>query len=281
MNYINKFKSNMYRQHYVLKRNVAGFFENLVLKLDGSYQSNLSISLCTAVKDRFDHLEKTFLHNIYDNKDYSNCEFILLNYSCPDPRTERWVRSELKTYIDEGKVKYYLYPDGKHFQMAHSRNLAFRLAQGEVVCNVDADNFLGSGFVYYVSAVLSRNNFFLRGPRDGRGLGGRICVRRKDWELVGGYDERIKNWGPEDLDFANRLCMAGLKQKFILSEKFCHTISHSDELRFRHSSENNKESLMKYKEIISKNRELGIISPNNNTFGHGRVQKNFVEWHEV
>jgi hypothetical protein len=165
--------------------------------------------------------------------------------------------------------------------MAHSRNLAFRLAQGDIVCNIDADNFIGSGFVQYVSAVLSCGDIFLRGPRDGRGLGGRICVKLIDWETVSGYDERMKNWGPDDMDFANRLCMTGLKQKFILSEKFCQTISHSDELRVRHLSEDKQESLSKYKAIFKENKELGRVRPNGDFFGHGRVQKNFNEWLEV
>lgn len=276
-----KKKNQLPKELRFLRRNYRGLLEILKLKLSGAYNANLKISLCTSVKDRFEHLQTTFLRNIEDNASSSNCEFVLLNYNCPDPRTERWVKNHLQPYINLGKVNYYFYPDAKHFEMAHSRNLSFRLAQGDVVCNIDADNFIGSGFVAYVSAVLSQSDAFLRGPRDGRGLAGRICVKREYWKAVGGYDERMKNWGLEDIDFAKRLSLLGLTQKYILWENFCRTILHSDEIRTRHLSQDKQTSLSQQKAIYENNVERGIICPNGSRLGNGRVQKNFVEWLEV
>ncbi len=258
--------------------NLLYYFSRLKLGINGSYRKKPLVSLCTSVKDRLEHLQKTFLINIKDNQNYPNCEFVLLNYNCPDPKTEEWVRTTLEPYINSGKVNYYYYPDSKTFDRAYARNLAFRLAQGEIVCNVDADNFTGKGFVAYISAALSCGDVFLSGPLDGRGLGGRICVRRKDWEIVGGFDERFRSYGFEDLDFANRLYMSGLKKKFIRYEKFCKTILHSDELRMRYHEEDHYDE---YWELLNQNLEQKIVNPNNSSFGHGRVQKNFSDWLEV
>lgn len=254
------------------------YYDCLKFRIDGAYNKKPLVSLCTSLKDRLEHLQKTFLLNIEDNQNYPNCEFLLLNYNCPDPNTEEWVRKALESHIASGRVSYYYYPDSKTFERSHARNLAFRLAQGDIVCNVDADNFIGNGFVSYVSAALSCDGVFLSGPLDGRGLGGRICVRRKDWETVGGFDERIRSYGFEDLDFANRLYMVGLKKKFIRYENFCQTILHSDELRMKyHQGDFYEENW----NLINKNIELGIVNPNGSLFGHGRVQKNFSDWLEV
>lgn len=233
------------------------------------------------MKDRLEQVQKTFLRNIKDNKDYPNCEFVLLNYNCPNPETDLWLREALRLYIDAGKVNYYFYPDSKYFERSHARNLAFRLAQGDVICNLDADNFAGKDFAWYVSAVMSLEDSFLSGPIDGRGLGGRICVRREHWESVGGYDERFKDWGSEDSDLANRLEMLGVQKHIIRPEKFCKTISHSDELRTKyHATKDKSKSDLKQLSIMEENARRKVIKPNL-AFGHGRVQKNFSEWIQV
>jgi hypothetical protein len=264
---------------YKLKRNARHLFLRLQLQISGSYAKRPSVSICTCIKGRFSHLKETFLKNLADNKDYSNCEFLILNYNCPDPRTEKWVKVDLMPYIDAGIVNYYHFPDGNYFHRAHARNLAFRLAKGKILCNVDADNFTGKRFASYLAALLTNdNNSFVCGPRDGRGLGGRIGVLRQHWELVGGFDERFESYGPEDIDFANRLCMTGLRKKMILFEGFCHTISHSNQLRYRH---HDGDFMQEYRAIMKDNIKQKKLNPNGDSFGHGRVLKNFSEWIDI
>ncbi len=183
------------RQTNYIGLDLIGFLDLLSLRLSGAYESKTFVSFCTSVKDRFDHLEETFLRNIEDNDTYPNCEFVLLNYNCPDPRTDKWAKIMLKPYIDSGRVNYYYFPKTMYYSQSHSKNLAVRLSKGDVVCNIDADNFTGPSFSSYVSAMLSRGEIFLCGPSDGRGLAGRICLLKKDWLAVGGYDERFIGWG--------------------------------------------------------------------------------------
>lgn len=249
-----------------------------MLRFTGAYNEKPLVSICTTTKDRLEHIQKTFLRNIRDNQNYPNCEFLLLNYSCPDPETEIWVKETISPYIASGRVNYYYYPNSSTYNVSHAKNLASRLAQGDIVCNVDADNYTGKDFVSYLAAALNRENTFLCGPRDGRGLGGRIAVRRKDWESVGGYDERFKSYAPDDLDFTKRLCLIGLKKKVILHEKFCSSILHSDELRKKH---NEGDYLQEYWDIMNNNIDMCIANPNGFSFGHGRVKKNFNDWLEV
>lgn len=267
----------------LLKRYFLSLRDDLELTLHGAYKHKLSVSLCTSIKDRLDHLKRTILKNIIDNDDYPDCEFIILNYDCPNPDTEVWIKETLMPYILSGKVSYYFFPNAPTFARSHARNLAFRLSTGDIICNVDADNFIGKGFVAYVSAMLSGQKAFLSGPRDGRSLGGRICVKREDFESTGGFDERFKSYGPEDLDFTKRLALSGLKKKVIQHEKFCGVIPHSDELRVKHHG--NDTSLESkhdaYFALMNENISSNNVCPNGSSFGRGKVMKNFSEWIKV
>src|SRR5688500_6385587 len=109
------------------------------------------ISFCTVVKDRFEHLQATFVRNIEDTADYPESEFVLLDYDCPDPRTQQWARSELAPLIASGRVVYFQLANAPTFARAHARNLALRLSSGDIYCNVDADNFIGVGFAAFVA----------------------------------------------------------------------------------------------------------------------------------
>lgn len=263
--------------------NLKGFIEFHIFNfyyLISKYRPK--ISFCTSVKNRFKYLEKTFIHNIENNISYPNCEFVLLNYNCPDPRTEEWVKTKLMPYIEQGKVNYYYYPDAELFDFAHSRNLSFRLAQGDILCNVDADNFLGRGFAKYVAMTFDfRGDLFLR-CESYSGSSGRICVKRDQWMAVGGYDERFKSWGHEDIDLYNRLEMSGVTKRFVLfRDRFCRVITHSDEERSHHTIQDKSISSIEQRKILKQNIADRNICPNGSNFGHGRVLKNFSEWIEV
>ena len=46
--------------------------------------SNNKISFCTVCMNRLHHLKMTLQKNISDNRDYSNLEFIILDYNSSD-----------------------------------------------------------------------------------------------------------------------------------------------------------------------------------------------------
>ncbi|MEO1100148.1 MAG: galactosyltransferase-related protein [Bacteroidota bacterium] len=111
----------------------------------------------------------------------------------------------------------------------------------------------------------------------------RICVRREDFQATGGFDERFKSWGPEDLDLTHRLALNGSRKRVIYHEKFCHVIPHSDDLRVKYHGEDKdlKSKHDSYYAIMNENIESKNICPNGVSFGKGKVKKNFSEWMEV
>ena len=206
------------------------------------FMNNYKISFCTVCRNRLQHLKKTLLKNIEDNIEYPGIEFILLDYNSSDG-LEEFAQKELKEYIDSGKLIYYRNDTAPYFHRSHSRNMAFRLATGDILCNIDADNFTGKDFAFYVNAVFNeKENIFLATTGFYKDVLGRIGIRKNDFFKVGGLDEHMSNYGFEDLDIINRLELAGLDKVNISDPRFLHAIEHSDKERI--SEENPRHTLM-------------------------------------
>src|SRR5690242_208595 len=95
---------------------------------------NYKISFCIVCMNRLYQLVKTLPENIKDNENYDNLEFIILDYNSEDGM-EQWMRENMSDYILKGRVIYYRTPDPKSWSPSHSKNLAFKLANGHILCN--------------------------------------------------------------------------------------------------------------------------------------------------
>lgn len=194
------------------------------------------ISLCVTAMDRLHHLAETLPRNLLDNRGYPDLEIVLLDYNSSDG-LEAWARRHLPEWIEAGRLVYYRTTEPTWFHHSHARNLAVRLATGEIVCTVDADNFTGPDFAHYVNERFDRHErIHLRPDYDGahvrlRDAFGRICVRREDFLRVGGYDEQLVEYGYEDVDLCHRLEKAGLEPRFIEDERFLRYIDHGNRER--------------------------------------------------
>jgi hypothetical protein len=194
------------------------------------------VSLCTVCKNRSTHFKTTILQNIADNINDPNIEFVLLDYNSEDD-LEEWVKANLKPYIDSGVFTYYKTTEPQYFHRSHSRNMAFRLAKGEILCNVDADNFTGPSFTDYLrNCFQGDGNVFVcaGGQVDGlpySDIGGRIGIRQTDFLGVGGYDENMSNYGSEDFDLIGRLEMNGTEKILIRNFEYMKVIKHDTKNR--------------------------------------------------
>lgn len=198
------------------------------------------ISFCTVCMNRTIHLKETFIRNIQDNMDYGNIEFILLDYGSRDDMYE-WAQTALSSYINAGLVSYYRTTTPLFFHMSHSKNMAFRLGTGDILCGIDADNYTGAGFAAYVNEQFNREGeIFIAPPRIAADrkwwdVQGRVCVRKEDFHHLKGYDEKVVEYGFEDQDFKSRLEAMGRKRITIKEECFLHAITHDNSLRIADS----------------------------------------------
>ncbi|HVI46347.1 MAG TPA: glycosyltransferase family A protein [Chitinophaga sp.] len=194
------------------------------------------ISFCIVCMNRVVHLKETLPQNILDNKDYPNLEFVLLDYGSRDD-LYHWADTVLRPHIASGRLNFFSTRDPEFFHMSHSKNMAFRLATGDILCSVDADNFTGPGFAAYVNEMFSNSDdIFLAPPAIGAtkkwwDVQGRLCLWRRDFYKFRGYDERVMDYGYEDYDFKYRL-EAGHRQRMVIrNPAFLKAIPHDDSLR--------------------------------------------------
>jgi len=190
------------------------------------------ICFCTVAKNRLHHLRETLPINIQANLDYERLQFVVLDYNSEDG-LEGWMKSQMVEHLRSEKLVFYKTTDPAFFNRSHSRNMVMKLAEGDIVCNIDADNFTGPFFAKYVNDCFQADqNIFIctyssdRNPR--KDVLGRICLKKIDFTSIGGYDESMEHYGFEDYDLINRLQLLGLKRIVIDKPEFLNVITHSD-----------------------------------------------------
>ncbi len=246
------------------------------------------ISLCICCKGRLNHLKETLLQNIRDNMAYPNLEFVLLNYNSGDG-LEEWINDTCQTYIDSGLLSYYSTSQPKYFHPTHSRNMAIRLAAGDIVCVVDADNYTGPGFAFYLADNIKRNNFLVAcrmengrfEPVNDEGCAGRFALYKDVFLDVGGMDEAHVGWGYDDLDLYYRLMAKGYQCQTI-PHRYARCIPHSDSERSKEleQGEIGRETATTHgtcfinSERSKANIDAGLVVVNDGYIGCGGVIKN-------
>lgn len=210
---------------------VARYKRRSHCKMNAMYKE-YKISLCTICMNRLYHLRETLPRNIEDNLSYHDLEHIVLDYNSKDGM-EQWVREHFATYIDTGRLKYFRTPDPEKFNMTHSKNMVSKLASGEIICLVDADNYTGRDYAKYVNHRFNKQpDIFLttiaaRNVKNKPDVLGRICFWKSDFLTIAGFDEFMSNYGFDDHDFANRLTLSGRRRVVITNETFLQAITHT------------------------------------------------------
>ncbi|PCJ99199.1 MAG: hypothetical protein COA45_05910 [Zetaproteobacteria bacterium] len=200
----------------------------------------MKISFCTTCMGRAHHLKETLPKNIRDNpaREGMDVEFVVLNYNSQDDLHE-WMTTdpEMKAHIESGLVRYGKTTDPEFFHMSHAKNMVHRMATGDVLCNLDADNYLGVGFAELLHQSFSENMDIVVNPsvrvsrlfgKDDQGFFGRVAISKDSFMALGGYDEEFSGWGGEDTDFMQRAKGLGVEHHRIDSLKYLDVIKHSN-----------------------------------------------------
>jgi len=218
----------------------------------------MKISFCTTCGNRREHLERTLRSNLKASRTSMGfkVEFVVLDYNSQDGLKE-WVFSskEIAPYLEDGTIIYARTEDHAFFRMAHAKNMAARIATGNVICNLDADNFtddpnhpsstsfvnfLGQIFTLQPESLVTPCRAFVRTHMNGQwGASGRIAVSKNTFLRLGGYDESgfasefgLKHgWGLDDDDFLMRAENSGSEVVLIRDVSYLRVIEHSHELR--------------------------------------------------
>lgn len=201
---------------------------------------NPRVVFCTTNKNRAAHTKLTLPRNLKDNEDYENCCFVLLDCGSDDDLIP-YLKAHHANDILNGRLVVYSRLNDGPFRMGEFKNTAHRLGireGAEILCNLDADQYTGRGFARYIANEFERlgdRGFLCARMVKGfmpRGVSGRIVITAKAFLKAGGYDEKYREWGPDDKDLHFRLRRLGY-ECFDIPVQFLDGIHHNDRLRFR------------------------------------------------
>lgn len=130
--------------------------------------------------------------------------------------------------------------------------MAHRMADGDILCNVDADQFIGKGFAQLLieefdEAQRHHQRIYMR--HDPKGIGadgkhndtlGKLAIRREDFAALRGYNEEIVGLGGEETNLVARMMLNRIHFKPI-PFSYAAGVEHSDEERIAHVAEPAKE----------------------------------------
>jgi glycosyltransferase involved in cell wall biosynthesis len=179
---------------------------------------------------RLHHLAQTMPSNLFVAP---KSEFVICDYNSQDGLYE-WARDNLK-----GKVVYVRTRTPQYFCAGHAKNIAHRHATGDILCNLDADNFLVPGFPEYLEQLFTeRPNIcvtsFSQDFALNHGCAGKIAVRREHFYSVNGYDEgQDQGWGWDDTNYSFRVRMHNSLELVELDRKWNRAIGHGNHERVK------------------------------------------------
>jgi len=162
----------------------------------------IKLTSVTTCMNRMESIKKTLVHNINACKN-PNVDFVLLNYGSKD-KLDHYINSSCMEYIRNGKLKYYkVLDDIQFFHHARAKNIAYKVASGNVIFNSDAEWF--SHEPLFELAFKEFKTGEEKKTLHIGGRGGALMNYKKHFEMVNGYNEEMVGWGFEDSDFYNRL----------------------------------------------------------------------------
>jgi hypothetical protein len=143
-----------------------------------------------------------------------------------------------------------------------------RLVTGDAVSNLIADNLITISYVREIRAILSAavtgRPLVCAPPRCDLGTTGRLTLFKEDFLRLGGYDERMLNWGYQDVDFVRRAWTSGMTLRPWTRATAGGVIAHSnaERVQFQHTREPLAQSNARNAAMSKKAIESGQLQAN-------------------
>ena len=243
----------------------------------------MKVSFCITCKNRFHQISKTLLKNLKDNVSSNNdVEFILVDFDSKDGLKD-WVLPNFKNELASGYLKYFFTKELPNWNCSIAKNTAHFLATGDILVNLDCDNFTGENGGMYVKRQFtiygSKLVLHQSSSNAGDGSFGRISVLKKYFQLLGGYNEMFNPMGYQDIDLILRLVKFGLFYVPKCDLLYNGAIQNSKEegLLYANSQKTYTEMSFENRMLSMENINFGNIIANN---GVGGIKKNVFKYVE-
>jgi len=245
------------------------------------------ISFVTTCMDRVEDVAKTLPYNIEVNKKYKNLEFVIVDYNDKSGLAD-WVKRNMMAHLESGLVSYYRTEEPEFFSMAHSRNIGFKVATGDIVNNLDADNYALdfsldregqqeeslASYINRMANQMPQNGIFAKGKR---GLHGRVGFYRDEFvNELGGYDESFTGYGHDDHDLMIRAWKLGYTLMWWGGQYYQRIRTSTEEKNKNNHNTHWKVTERANQELSAQNIAAGKFKANENVhWGKARLKKNF------
>jgi len=238
------------------------------------------VSFCITCKNRLHQIRQTLRNNLDDNilhQDY--VEFILVDFGSTDGLRD-WVMCNFQSELSSGYLNYYYTDELPQWHASIAKNTAHHCASGDILVNLDCDNFTGSWGGNYVMKAFSRYGercvVHQFSGKVGDGSFGRIAVLKKYFDAIGGYDELFEPMGYQDNDLIKRLTHYGLKLISLPNSSYNQAIANTKEEGIKYTGSEKNYEEMRVANIYSseKNISEGHFIANNRMFG---IRKNLFD----
>jgi glycosyltransferase involved in cell wall biosynthesis len=202
-------------------------------------ETKTKVSYCTTCFNRFWQLRQVVKHNLSVINSDQNAEWIVVDFGGRDSaEIEAWLAENCPKSLANGTLKYYKRTAAQPFvwNVAVAKNVAHRFATGDILVNLDGDNFLQKSdpavvrqlftqhgdtvlhqtwnniLIYNTMRSLNKNKHITYTPflEHYTGSYGRISISRDSFMRLGGYDEEMTFMGYQDTDLLARSVLSGL-----------------------------------------------------------------------
>ena len=162
------------------------------------------LSIVTCCKGRLQYLKQALPTFVAQPES----EVVVVDYDCPD-KTGEWVASHFPD------VRLATVTDAPHFNLSRARNIGAAQARAPWLVICDADDLLAPSFSSDLLR-LTASGTYQRTLRNTPWGIKQQCVplacETATFRSVGGYDDALRGWGIEDLEFIDRLRRAGVRE---------------------------------------------------------------------
>ena len=177
------------------------------------------ISFCTSCKNRTKYLKKTLEHNLKVVQDTAH-DINIVDYNSEDDLDEY-----MSNFSQHLNLHYHRYScQTNEWHASKAKNVSHIAANGDIVFNLDCDNFISKQLVFQIETIFScvPDTIFFNAYKPGvkfnkdnieyigDGTGGRIALTKQNFIKLGGYDESFEPMGYQDNDLIARSIAIGL-----------------------------------------------------------------------
>ena len=206
------------------------------------------LSLCTVAMNRLEHVMKTLKNNYELIKPYEGAiDIHFLDYNSVDGLedylfAQKWFLDGIKS----GIIHFYKNYDATVYHRTLPKNKAHYLAKGQYLVNVDADNYINTGYLEFIlNHIRHSRNFFIRPDKAVfSDAYGRILMAKEDFLELEGYNLEFSTYGFEDGEMAARLKLLGKTQVLAPAHLLDDCIRHDDSMRVEDKSKTDNLTLI-------------------------------------